>query len=160
MCGIVDANVVGEVFGGQATPAGRAFFDWLDSDRGQLVVGGKLLKELGGSNDFTTWAKTAILAGQVTTLSREEVDARTRQIEREAKHASDDPHILAVAQIGGARLLFTNDQRLEQDFKSKLLIDRPRGCVYHTRDIHTRNDNKEASRTHKRLLSRKDLCRQ
>lgn len=159
MCGIVDANVAGEVFGGRPTPAGRAFFDWLNSGRGRLVVGGELLRELEGSRDFTAWAKVATLAGRMTTLGREEVEARTRQIEHGAEHASNDPHVLAVAQVGGARLLFTNDERLEQDFKNRSLIDGPRGRVYHTRDIHARNDNKQVSRTHTRLLSGKNLCR-
>ena len=159
MCVIVDANVAGEVFGEGGSPAGQQFFDWLNSGRGQLVVGGRLLEELEGSKNFTAWANQAIRAGRMTTLSREETEAKTRQIEHGTEHVSDDPHVLAVAQLGGARLLFTNDEGLEQDFKNKLLIDRPRGRVYHTRDIHAPNDNKEVSRTHRRLLSTTGLCR-
>ena len=159
MCGIVDANVAGEVFGERSSPAGREFFDWLNSGGGRLVVGGRLLKELEESQDFAAWAKEATLAGRMTTLSEEKVEARTREIEHQAKHASNDPHVLAVAQIGGARLLFTNDQSLERDFTSKLLIDKPRGRIYHTRDIQSRNDNKQVSNAHKRLLRDRGLCR-
>lgn len=46
MCAIVDASAVFEVFGRRQTEAGRQFRDWLDSGRGQLVVGGKVLEEL------------------------------------------------------------------------------------------------------------------
>lgn len=159
MCVIVDANVAGEVFGEGGSPAGQQFFDWLNSGRGQLVVGGRLLEELEGSRNFTAWAKEATLAGRIRSLSKEETEARIRQLEHSARHVSDDPHVLAVAQLGGARLLFTNDESLEQDFKNKLLIDRPRGRVYHTRDIQTPNDNKAVSRTHRRLLSTTGLCR-
>ena len=158
MCAIVDANVAGEVFGEGVSPAGRKFFNWLSDGRGGLVVGGKLLQELEGSKDFKAWARAATLAGRMTTLSADEVKARTRQIENEALHSSNDAHVLAVAQISRARLLFTNDELLEQDFRNKSLIDKPRGRVYHTRDIRSRNDNKRFSNAHKRLLSR-NLCR-
>ena len=158
MCAIVDANVAGEVFGEDASPAGREFFNWLNGGRGRLVVGGKLLDELEDTRGFTTWASAATLAGRLTTLSEREVEARTRKIEREAAYSSNDPHVLAVAQIGNARLLFTNDQDLGLDFRRRSLIDRPRGRIYHTRDLHSRNDNKGFSKAHKRLL-RTNVCR-
>ena len=150
MCAIVDANVAGEVFGKEVSPAGREFFNWLNDGRGRLVVGGKLLKELEGRQDFRKWASAATLAGRLTTLNVDQVKERTREIEHEAKHSSNDPHVLAVAQIGRARLLFTNDRALGRDF-GRDLID-PRGRIYHTRD------NKGFSRTHKRLL-RTNVCR-
>lgn len=46
MCAIVDASVMGEVFGPKPAPAGKVFFEWLNSGNGRLVVGGKLLLEL------------------------------------------------------------------------------------------------------------------
>ena len=157
MCAIVDNDVAGEVFGDSDSPAGREFFNWLTSGGGRLVVGGKLLEELEGSGDFRKWASVATSAGRMTTLNRNEVEERTRQIERDAKHSSNDPHVLAVAQLGRARLLFTNDRHLEQDFLSKSLIDRPKGRIYHTRDVHSRNDNKDFSTAHRRLL-RSNVC--
>ena len=54
---------------------------------------------------------------------------------------------------------FSNDELLGKDFGSKSLIDNPRGRVYHTRDINTLNDNKQLSKTHKRLLSDTRICR-
>ena len=88
----------------------------------------------------------------MTRLNGNEVEERTREIEREGKHSSNDAHVLAVAQLGGVRLLFTNDQDLEQDFKSKALIDNPRGNIYHTRV------NKSFTRAHRHLLS-SNVCR-
>ena len=156
MCVIVDANVAGEVFGENASPAGREFFNWLNAGRGRLVVGGKLLKELKASERFRAWANAATLAGRMTTLDGDAVDERTRQIEREAQHTSNDPHVLAVAQIGHARLLFTNDELLQDDFRDKTLIN-PKGSIYHTRDLQQPNDNKQVSRAHKRML-RRTVC--
>ena len=158
MCAIVDANVAGEVFGKEVSPAGREFFNWLNDGRGRLVVGGKLLNELEGRQDFTKWASAATLAGRLTTLNADQVEERTREIAHEAKHSSNDPHVLAVAQIGSARLLFTNDQALGQDFRNRHLIDKPRGRIYHTRDIRSRNDNKGFSEAHKHLLTT-NVCR-
>ena len=152
MCAIVDANVAGEVFGKSVSQAGGEFFNWLSDGRGRLVVGGKLLSELEGRQDFTKWAVEAKRAGRLTTLNVDQVKERTREIEREAKHSSNDPHVLAVAQIGRARLLFTNDRALGKDFRNRDLIDGPRGRIYHTRD------NKGFSKTHKRWL-RTNVCR-
>ena len=158
MCAIVDANVAGEVFG-KTTAAGKAFLGWLNNGRGQLVVSGKLLRELEqGSPSFRNWARIATLFGRMTMLNGNEVEARTRKIENEDMHSSNDSHVLAVAQLGQVRLLFTNDRHLEQDFKNKSLIDNPRGRVYHTRDIRAPNDNKGFNKGHQHLLS-SNVCR-
>ena len=160
MCAIVDAQVAHEVFGEAPSPAGREFYRWLHKGRGHLVTGGKLQEELeGGSPGFRKWAREAGLAGLMTVVNKAKVEERTIELERDAKHTSNDPHVLAVAQMSGARLLFTNDRRLEEDFGNKLLIDGPRGCVYHTRDIAIPDDNKQFKRAHKRLLSNRRLCR-
>ena len=159
MCAIVDAQVAHEVFGPEPSSAGREFYEWVGKAQGRLVVGGKLLGELeAGSPGFRQWSAQAILAGLVSVLDGRKVDDRASQIEREGRHRSNDPHVLALAQVSRARLLFTNDKELGQDFGNSSLIHGPRGRVYHTRDIHTENDNKEFSDTHKRLLSDKRLC--
>ena len=46
MCAILDANVAGQVFGTGRPPAGAKFFEWIDSGRGRLVIGGRLRREL------------------------------------------------------------------------------------------------------------------
>lgn len=160
MCAIVDAQVAHEVFGPEPSPAGREFYEWVGKAHGRLVVGGKLLKELyAGSPGFREWSKQAVLAGLMTVLDESKVDDRAGRIQRRGLHRSDDPHVLALAQVSHARLLFTNDRRLEQDFRNKSLIDEPRGRVYHTRDIRNPNDNKEFTSAHRRLLNDRRLCR-
>ena len=163
MCAIVDAQVAEEVFGKRPSPAGRAFRQWLFKGPGHLVTGGKLLKELRrGSEGFRRWEDAmnqSALAGRMTTVNEKRLREKISQLEHADQHKSNDPHVLALAQISGARLLFTNDRQLGKDFGSKSLIDDPRGRVYHTRDIKTLNDNKQFSKTHKRLLSNTRLCR-
>ena len=43
---------------------------------------------------------------------------------------SNDPHVIALARISGARLLCSRDQKLHSDFGNKHLVDNPRGSVY------------------------------
>ncbi len=117
-----------------------------------MVVGGKLLEELEkGSPCFRDWASQAARSGTMKIVDNSEVQARTEQIKRQGLHKSDDLHVLAVAQLSGARLLYSNDRKLQQDFKNTKLID-PKGSIYSTQK------KKELTEGHKRLLGRTDLC--
>ena len=155
MCAIVDANVSSEVFGSNQIMAGKGFFDWLNIGSGRLVVGGKLSEELYRSSDaFRKWAQQAQLAGRVRVKSESEVDARTVQLQGGSAHSSNDPHVLALAQVSGARLLYSNDSALQKDFKDKKLIDNPRGRIYSTL-----KNKKFTQGRKKQLVGREELCR-
>lgn len=133
MCAILDANVVAEVFGANQPPAGKGFFDWVSTGGGRLVVGGKLRGELQRSSDgFREWAVRAAQYGRIIIKSDDDVNARTAELQAEAALRSDDPHVIALAQVSGSRLLYSNDRALQQDFKNMALIDNPRGSVYST----------------------------
>ena len=60
---------------------------------------------------------------------------------------------LALAQVSGARLLYSNDLTLHQDFGNRDLINRPRGKIYST------HAGGQIQDSHRRLLRRNDLCR-
>ena len=152
MCAILDANVAGQVFGRERPPAGEAFFRWINLSRGRLIAGGKLLRELDNNHTFTAWRLQAARAGRMLLLSDEAVDARAAQLEAEKACRSNDAHVVAVGQLGGARLLYSNDGDLQKGFRDKALIDQPRGKVYSTR---TRDDMTLA---HRRLLVNRNLC--
>ena len=153
MCAIVDANVAHEVFGSNPQPAGERFFDWIIKGSGRLVAGGKLLSELEDSSEgFREWAATAQIAGKMRIVRESEVDARAEYLQNEGTCRSNDHHVIALAQISGARLLYSNDRRLQQDFKNSALVSNPGGRVYST--LRTKN----FSRTHRDLLRRPDLC--
>ena len=129
MCAILDANEVGEVFGSNSTAAGKVFFDWIDSGNGCLVVGGKLLDELGKNSLFSRWAAQARRMGRLRVESYRTVNARTDEIVAIRVCRSDDEHVIALAQVGNVRLLYTNDRDLTDDFRDRSLIN-PRGRVY------------------------------
>ena len=154
MCAIVDANAAHEVFGGNPQSAGQKFFEWINKGGGRLIVGGKLLEELeASSGGFRDWASQAVRAGRMRIVDEMEVGTRTEEIRAMSKYRSNDIHILALAQVGGARLLYSNDAALQADFKNKGLIDDPRGKVYST---HERPQFRD---THKRLFANRNLCR-
>jgi hypothetical protein len=152
MCAVIDANVAHEVFGSSQQPAGRGFLEWINKGLGRLVAGGKLVAELDGT-PAREWLRQAQNAGRVARVNDEEVNARTAQLEDEQKCRSNDPHVIALAQVSGARLLYSNDTTLHADFKDRSLIDEPAGHVYST------NKTKNFTPARRRLLARKDLCR-
>ena len=132
VCAIVDANVAHQVFGDNRPPAGEGFFNWLNSGDGRLVTGGKLLDEMHWNKRFSNWVASARRTGRARILNAEEVRAATAAVEVRGGYISDDPHVLAIAQISGARLLYTNDTDLQDDFDNRDLIGDPRGKVYST----------------------------
>ena len=153
MCGIIDANVAHEVFGDDRPPSGERFFDWLASPRGQLVVGGDLLRELGHNRGFVRWLGAAVRSGRARSTPNEAVNARAEELRQSDMCRSNDEHVLALALISGARLLFTNDAALIADFKNREIVANPRGKVY------TTAENNEVTAAHRRLLGDRTLCR-
>ncbi len=154
MCAIVDASVRDQVFREKKSEAAQFFFDWLNSGKGQpkLVIGGKLLQELSGSENFISWFQAAQLAGRAKSIPDKEVDNATKELEDLKICKSNDQHVLALARVSGARLLFADDGNLQSDFGNREIIGGVRGKVYSTKV------NKHVTSTHRRLLSRSDHC--
>ena len=153
MCAIVDNNVANEVFGGDPPEAGRRFRHWLGGGNGRLVVGGRLLEELGGNRGFREWFQQNELSGRLLQVKDEEVDQQERIIRQANLCISDDEHVVALAVASGARLLYTNDDLLKDDFKNREVVPGPPGKIYTTRD---RKDFRPA---HRKLLGMRNLCR-
>lgn len=158
MCAIIDANVASQLWQDGGTPAGRALRAEVENGRFPVVVGGRLREELWGAGDrMRQWLVQLQSAGRLRTVDRMDVDRVTQELEKSrglASLTSDDEHVVALAMVSGARLLFTNDVRLSRDFKNPQIVSSPRGRVYTTRRSQELND------THRSLLRRNDLCRQ
>jgi hypothetical protein len=153
MCAIVDANVTFEVFGKKQTEAGRKFRDWLDGNRGKLVVAGKNLTELMHNGNFRRWFLEARrLTGRVRQIARAQVEVQEEELRRSGLVRSDDEHVLALALVSGARLLYSNDGNLKNDFSNAGIVQRPKGWVY------TRQESKIFTSGHQGLLETKNLC--
>ena len=157
MCAIVDANVANDVFGPGPCPSGEKFLYWIKKGSGRLVVGGELLEELeSNSPGFRKWAAMAVNSAKMRIVNRGRVDARSEELRDGQTLKSDDPHVIALAQLSGARLLYTNDEDLQEDFRNRHLVNYQEGKVYSTEAEN--NPNKEFTATHKKLLGRNDLC--
>lgn len=154
MCAILDNNVRHEVFGDRnaQTPAGKYFLDWVEGPKGMLVIGGELRRELSGYGRFLTWMRTATRRNVVRSIDDKQVDDETGNLRGQGNCRSDDEHVLALARVSGARLLFTNDVALQDDFRDTDIVGGTRGRIYTTREY------SDVRRTHIRLLRRTDLC--
>ena len=155
MCAILDANSVHDVFGlSRRSAAGKDFYAHLQRDGMELVVGGKLLQELSRSGVFREWLKEADRGGhrgRIRNVAPEEVNARQAVLERTVNLRSDDPHVIALAQVSGARLLYTKDRNLREDFGNREILDNPRGRLY------PMEDGPQARRDRK-LLRGRNIC--
>ena len=151
MCAILDANAASEAFGKHAPEAATKFIERINKGKLQLVVGGKLLDELEITS-AREWLKEGITSGAILTENEDVVDEKTRTVRNEGVLKSNDPHVIALAQVSRSRLLYSNDGDLRDDFRNKNLIDQPRGRIYSTKE------QKNFVRSHKALLARKDLC--
>ena len=130
MCVIVDANLASLVF---ATPASAEFvslLNWLFHADGCLVSGGRNKREL----TMVACAKRALLnlhrAGRAQLLRDVDVDEEENHVTSTLTLRSDDPHVVALARLSGARTLCTNDRQLCDDFRNVDLVPRPKGRVY------------------------------
>lgn len=147
MCAIIDNSARDEVFGSAPSQRATEFLEWLEEGHTKLVLGGRLLAELAGGDDqrggasFRKWLRTAQLRGFAYKTDGD-VDGqaeylRTARDESGRKLCrSNDPHVLALARVSGARLLFANDRPLIQDFQNNDILRGPRGKVYPTTDHH------------------------
>ena len=85
-------------------------------------MGGGLLIELGKNAGFVRWLRTAQRVGRARRVPDDDVDAETEVLRSRRMCRSDDEHVLAMARLSGARLLFTNDNALQDDFRDRQII--------------------------------------
>ena len=128
MCIIIDANVASEISRG--TDAAQPVVDWLTSGPGSVVAGGRLTNELSKVRGITRFLATLKRAGRFRELDLPSVDKEEKHLEALGTLRSDDPHIVALARLSGARLLFSQDKNLHADFRDRNLIANPRGKIY------------------------------
>ena len=103
---ILDANIADEVFRPNGPEAGVKFLNWIKDGIGCLVVGGTLLEELNRTS-VREWARQALSAGLIRSVSAGKVNTRTEMLQNEGTCRSNDPHVIALAQVSGARLLYS-----------------------------------------------------
>ena len=152
MCAILDcANVGNTSVGTAATLAGKAFLDYVSGGGLKLLLGGqKLRHEIAGcSREFQSWLFRAVRAGHIKRLDDHQIDVLADELHAAGTCESDDQHLVALACVSGARLIFTNDRALQRDCKTLLT---PVAKIY------TTNDDRTAFTPDKRNLLSNTVC--
>ena len=126
------------------------------------MAGGRLFRELTQNPNFQRFFEARQQAGRAIRIPDTVVDAEEAELQS-LETRSNDKHVLALARVSGARLLFTNDGALKQDFTNPDIIGDIPGRIYTTdRGRRTRRYAAQeitgVTRTHQDLLRRIDLC--
>ena len=109
-------------------PQFRPISDGIEDGTIRVVYGGRLTREYNKIQEVMRRIATLDRAGRA--LLVDGVDAQEEVLTNSNACVSDDQHIIALAQLSGARLLCSFDQLLHSDFTNKKLLDKPRGKVY------------------------------
>lgn len=139
MCAIVDANSSGEIVASVPLAGAQAFKEWMATGTCCLAVGGRKYKrELGrGFSDperaktttISEWVRAIAQAGRRKTFDDDKIDTLADELRAKRRCRSDDEHILALAIVSGARILYSKDIALHRDFTNPELLNDPPGKV-------------------------------
>jgi len=147
MCIIVDANLATTVFSDNTPDDFCPLIDWLTRKDGKLVVGGHLAQELDKVSNARRFVRVLLQAGRARAIPLAITDKETKLVADLCK--SNDPHVIALARVSGARILCSHDRTLHRDFTNPELISDPRGRIY-----------QNATHTHLlRLYGHTEACR-
>lgn len=129
MCLIVDANLCSVVFKKTSDTSYQKLRETIFSNRLTLIHGGKLTEEYKIAGVLGVIASLA-QSGRAFKVSSALIDIQLDQIKERCQ--SNDDHVIALARADRKRghVLCTNDQALQNDFRNKSLIDKPRGTIY------------------------------
>ena len=79
---------------------------------------------------FREWLRQGLLRGSVRDTPDRQVDDEARALASSEDLRSNDRHVLALARLSGARLLYSRDEALRDDFRNVKLLAGPRGKLY------------------------------
>jgi hypothetical protein len=138
MCVIVDANVAHAVFESVDDPKFGPVQQKIFAKRGRrslvVVYGGKLRDEYRRRPRTMERILELDRAGKAMLVPSDKLNTAASNIVRSGLCRSDDPHIIALARLSGARVLCSLDKDLHRDFTNSQLVDDPRGRVYQRRE--------------------------
>ncbi len=136
MCLIVDINVSHCVFLIEHDPdlcdVHAALFGPRKSNV-RISYGGKLLEEYAESGELIRAVAALDRAGRAQKVDDSAVNQEEVAVSAAGLCRSNDAHITALARLGGARLLCSEDNELHADFTNRKLLHTPRGKVYQNR---------------------------
>lgn len=128
MCIIIDASVISDLQ--PPSDDAKPVVDSIEKRRVLLVIGGKNTEELSWNNKVERWLRGLRRANVARVIPKSDIEQEEKVLSQLGLHQSNDMHILALARASGARLLFSRDENLGQDFKNRTLLGGTRGSVY------------------------------
>ncbi len=140
MCIIVDTNRLSVFLRKPNNEDVVPIRDWLNKGWGKVIysTGGKFEKDI---NEFAISALNELArGGKARLIPQQQLKSNISRLEKDSNHTSNDVHVLALAIVSGARLLYTEDRALKDDFKKgkwrngRLIIGSPRGKIYSSKD--------------------------
>jgi len=109
---IVDANRIGRLLADPPDEDVAPVRNWIESGKGRIVysTGGRFARETGGKarRKFEEYYR----AGRARLIAHNDFAEIERDLRNDRRLRSDAPHILALACVSGARLLFSGDPDL------------------------------------------------
>jgi len=128
---ILDANCCADALRLSDDSDFKTFMLCLMKGKATLSFGGtKILKEYSRISDMEYFLRELDRSGKTSRIDTALVDERAAVLSSQGALQSDDPHVVAIGQLGKARLLCTKDQALICDFTDKNMIANPRGKIY------------------------------
>ncbi|MBU0689175.1 MAG: hypothetical protein KJ850_06500 [Gammaproteobacteria bacterium] len=127
---IVDANCCSKTFSSPPNPEFMPIVKAIFSGKVTLACGGRLQREYALIKDARSALVKLEQAGRLILLNKDKVDFLEKELIAKNACVSDDQHVIAIAQLSGARLLCSHDHALHTDFQNKSLVDQPRGKIY------------------------------
>ena len=120
MCVVVDTNIR-EAFLSGDNKSAALLRAWLEDGRGKLlhIESGKWLEEHeGSSGEWQEQIKAYVKSGVLKIVADSDFESAKRSLPKKTKSGEKDKHVLALAVAGGARLLYTEEEKLQHDFKT------------------------------------------
>jgi hypothetical protein len=134
VCIIVDTCVVHEVLPGSIERGSHPSDPYRPLRRDiangitPLVFGGRLAVEYAQCSEAVRNILLELSrAGKALKVDAARVNAEEQALRASGQCRSDDPHVVALAKVSGARLVCTIDDALGQDFRDKNILGKPRG---------------------------------
>lgn len=127
MCIVVDACAFSRVFDGDDPQFGPVK-KWIFSGRGRMVFGGtSYIRELNRLKKYLPIVAELSRQGKVVRIKDGEVDVVEKRVKKLVKSTDfDDPHIVAIVDVSGCRLVCTLDARADRFLRDSSLYKKSR----------------------------------
>lgn len=131
MCLILDTNRYSD-FVNPANEDMKPVKKWIES-KGKIAYSPtkKFEEELNKITDMRKSFDRYKKAGRIKLVDKKKVEQKTKELKDSKVLKSDDPHIIALAQIANITLLVSSDKKLGEDFRNSKIIKK--GSIYKNR---------------------------